>query len=316
MDTGAPTSPLDTLGGIDTSRASPTASSTGDSSRHDTATRGTTTDTDPRCAARTLPREVQLVHGGLVRSALLAGPAVLPDEPMPLVLHFHGYTDSPTQQEGYSGMSEHAAAEGYVVAYPQGTGPVGSFNGGRCCGSAMLADIDDVGFTQALIEGIADHLCIDRTQVYAVGFSNGGFLAHRLACELSDQLAGVGSVAGVMGVDTCAPSRPLPVVQVHGTSDRIMPIGGNALLGYPSVDETMAGWAQRLGCDPTVPVEVYAQGDATCVQWVGCAEPLVQCTIDGGGHTWPGGTAPAVRGRVSQDLDANAFLWDVLSAAP
>jgi polyhydroxybutyrate depolymerase len=267
------------------------------------------------CTTHQLPRDLEFEFEGITRSALLAGPLELPVAPLSLILNFHGYTDSPEQQEEFSVMSEHALAEGYVVAYPSGTGLLKSWNAGVCCGNAAMTGKNDVGFAAALIDQIASVACIDTSRVYAVGYSNGGFLSHRLACELSDKIAGIASVAGVMGVPECTPSRSIPVLQFHGTADSTVAHTGNALLGFPSVDETMEDWRVRSGCSDAEPAVVFQEGDATCVEWAGCDQPVRSCSIDGGGHTWPGGTAPLVRGKVSTDLDATAMLWEFFEGA-
>jgi polyhydroxybutyrate depolymerase len=267
------------------------------------------------CTSHQLPRSLEFDFEGSTRSTLLAGPTELPAAPLPLVINFHGYTDSPELQEGFSVMSEHALAQGYVVAYPSGTGVLKSWNAGSCCGDAAMTGTSDVDFTAALIEQIAAVACIDRRRVYAVGYSNGGFLSHRLACELSDKIAGIASVAGVIGISECAPSRAIPVLQFHGSADSVVPYAGNALLGFPSVDETMEGWRTRSGCSDAEPVVVFQEGDATCVEWSGCEQPLRRCRIEGGGHTWPGGTAPAIRGKVSVDVDATAMMWEFFENA-
>lgn len=268
------------------------------------------------CKAHLLPATLDIDIEGSTRSTLLAGPTELPSKPLPLILNFHGYSDSPEQQAGFSLMSDHAVAEGYVVAYPTGTGALKGWNAGACCGSAASSGVDDVAFAEALIEQIAATACIDRSRVYAVGYSNGGFLSHRLACELSDKIAGIASVAGVMGISPCNPLRSIPVMQIHGTADAIVPYLGSLASGFPSVDVTMEDWRQRSGCSEQT-VMTYSQGDATCVAWEGCDSPVSRCTIEGGGHTWPGGTAPVIRGVLSTDLDATAAMWDFFnSAAP
>ncbi len=289
-----------------------------DTAATDLATDTGTVPSRPSCAAHEVPREIELTVGGEVRTALLAGPAELPEQPIPLVLNFHGYSDGASQQEGFSLMSDHAPGAGYVVAYPRGTGLLAGWNAGTCCGSAALTGVDDEAFTAALIEAIAEVACIDLQRVYSVGYSNGGFFSHKLACDRAGSIAGIASVAGVIGVSDCQPTRPIPVLQIHGTADLIVPYGGSPI-GYPSVAETMEGWRVRNGCDDETVVD-YDLGDATCVSWVGCEQPVALCTIDGGGHTWPGGTAPAIRGKVSTDLDATAGMWqffqDAAASAP
>ncbi len=269
----------------------------------------------PTCADQAMPREIAFEHDGVQRSALLAGPATTPGAPVALVLNFHGHSDSPEQEEVYSDMSAHAMAQGYVVAYPRGTGGVKGWNAGACCGTPVSEDVDDVGFTVALIDAIAQVACIDTSRVYAVGYSNGGFFSHRLACELSDKIAGIASVAGVMGMPQCDPAQAVPVLQMHGTYDPVVVYGGGGLYGYESVAATMDGWKQRLGCSDTAPTTVFEQGDTVCKEWVGCDQPLRLCTVDEGGHTWPGGGAqPFIRGKVSSDLNATEMMWEFFNS--
>ena len=85
---------------------------------------------------------------------------------------------------------------------------------------------DDVGFTEALLDRVEADLCVDRTRIYAMGFSNGGMFVSTLACELNDRIAAVASVAGVHLLPDCA-GRPMPIIATHGTSDPLVPFGEN-----------------------------------------------------------------------------------------
>jgi polyhydroxybutyrate depolymerase len=255
-----------------------------------------------------------LVHDDLDRSYVVYVPPGYDHEtPTPLVLSFHGYSNSPQQQEEWSGLSEKAAQEGFVLVYPSGTGGISGWNGGDCCGSM----VDDVGFVGALLDTLESELCIDPSRIYATGFSNGGFLSHRLACELPDRIAAIASVAGVMGVGDCAPARPMPVLQMHGTGDFVVPYNGSAVLGFESVAETMAGWVERDGCvgDPVVS---YVQDEVTCERHEACGGgvEVELCTIEGGGHTWPGGADIFGAGPTTQNLSANDRLWEFFVAHP
>lgn len=255
-----------------------------------------------------------LVHDDLDRSYVVYIPPGYDHEnPAPLVLSFHGYSNSPQQQEDWSGLSEKAARAGFVLVYPSGTGAISGWNGGDCCGSM----VDDVGFVGALLDTLQAELCIDPRRVYATGFSNGGFLSHRLACELPDRIAAIAAVAGLMGIDDCAPARPMPVLQMHGTGDFVVPYGGSAVLGFESVAETIAGWVERDGCRGE-PVVSYMQDEVTCERHEDCdaGVEVELCTIEGGGHTWPGGADIFGAGPTTQSLSANDRLWDFFVAHP
>jgi polyhydroxybutyrate depolymerase len=256
-------------------------------------------------------------HDGLERSYRLHLPSDYDRAATPLVFNFHGFTSGPVEQEYYSVMSETADREGFAVAYPQGTGAPASWDAGACCGSAVTDEVDDIGFVSAMIDAIGDSICLDRARVYSTGLSNGAFLSHRLACELSDRIAAVAPVAGVMGMETCEPSRAVPVLSFHGTDDALVPFDGSEQMGFPSVEDTLAGWAERDDCtgEPTV---TFDDGDAHCEAWDACAggAAVELCVIDGGGHTWPGGRVPAVVGKTSTDISATERMWDFFAAHP
>ena len=258
-----------------------------------------------------------LVHDGLERQYRLHLPEGYDRAPTPLVFNFHGFTSSPTAQEYYSVMDETADREGFAVVYPQGTGAPASWNAGACCGSAVADEVDDVGFVSAMIDAIGESVCLDHARVYSTGLSNGGFLSYRLACELSDRIAAIAPVAGVMGMETCEPSRAVPVLHFHGTADALVPYDGGGATGFPSVDATVSDWAERDGCTGD-PVVTFEDGDARCEAWSGCDQgsAVELCTIDGGGHTWPGGRVPAVVGVTSDDLSASERMWDFFAAHP
>ena len=252
------------------------------------------------------------------RSALVhIPPGYDPTQATPLVLNFHGYSGSPTQEEGLTLMDTLSDSAGFLLVYPQGTGSLLSWNAGACCGTAAQNNLDDVGFVRTLIDTLESKLCVDPKRVFATGMSNGGFLSHRLGCELSDRIAAIAPVAGVMGIPTCNPSRPVPVMDFHGTSDPIVPYDGNASIGYVSVADTISGWVQRDGCQGS-PTTTYSKGDATCSTYANCAggAEVTLCSISGGGHTWPGGTPFPLLGKTSTDISATDAMWAFFQKHP
>ena len=102
-------------------------------------------------------------------------------------------------------------------------------------------DINDIGFISSLIDTLSNRYNVDLNRIYAAGFSNGGFMAYNLACQLSDRITAVASVAGVMSTETavnCNPSRPIPVLHIHGTDDTIVRLDSTSF--RLSVDETVS----------------------------------------------------------------------------
>lgn len=236
-----------------------------------------------------------------------------PDQPAPLVLSLHGFSSNPTQQADYSQWNPVADAHGLIVAYPQGTGIPLRWNSGLNLSGKV---VDDVAFLNALIDHLGQSLCVDTTRVYATGLSNGGGMSNRLACELADRITAIGGVAGAYALpNTCEPSRPVPVIAFHGTNDRIVPYEGNEELGaaLPGVREWAAGWAARNGCadEPEALPEI---GAVSGIEYIGCEAnaSVILYTIEGGGHTWPGGERQLafVVGSTNRDINASEIMWD------
>jgi polyhydroxybutyrate depolymerase len=261
-------------------------------------------------------RTVDLVWGGRKRSALVHAPSAYdPLSPTPLVLAYHFAGGNALWMEQATRLNDAADRARVIVAFPEGVD--GSFNAGKCCGKAWEENVDDVGFARALIGQLSSDYCIDAGRVFATGMSNGGMMVYRLGCEMTDRLAGIAVVAATLHTaDACRPSRSIPLLHIHGTADGSIPYdGGQGKPPLPtsgnfelaSVESSVKVFRSIDGCSaeerPT-----YHRGDTTCVEWAKCAAGtrVELCTVEGGGHTWPGGFLPPMLGKTSQDLNASA----------
>jgi polyhydroxybutyrate depolymerase len=259
----------------------------------------------------------------------------------PVVLVFHGGGSNAEQWVRYSGMNETAEREQFIVVYPNGTGEtvegIGIFvwNGGprQPYGTdPEIAEVDDVGFTRALLDDLATVVQVDPKRIYASGISNGGILAYRLASELSDRIAAIAPIAGPVGTATANPTRPVPVLHFHGTADEAVPYnGGTGPLDqsgtdFYSVDYSIQTWVRANSCNPEPRVETLPDtaDDATQVRretYAGCRDgaEVVLVTIEGGGHTWPGrdyGPELAILGASTKDILANDLMWEFFQRHP
>lgn len=257
-----------------------------------------------------------LHSGGHERHFLLRlPPDVDAHKPLPLVFNFHGWLENARQQEIFTFMTAEAAKRGMAVVYPQGWG--WSWNAGTCCGRAHVEQIDDIGFVKDLVKELESQLCIDENRVYSTGMSNGAIFSYKLACELSDTFAAIAPVDGAEDVPACTPTRPVPVLAFNGKWDHLVWFGGGGFGGFPAVEECSARWAKRNGCTTAHKV-VYEQGEATCIAAQGCAPgaDVTFCSVEHGGHTWPGGAYFPILGHTTSDLDATPSMLDFFLAHP
>ena len=250
--------------------------------------------------------------GGGIREYLLhVPPGYLASDPVPLVFNFHGFGSDPDQEELLSRMTHAADARTLILVYPRGRDA--SWNAGLCCGESLRTAVDDVQFVREMLTLIERDYCVDTRRIYATGLSNGGFMAYRLACEMSERFAAVASVSGMLGIRDCRPSRPISVLHFHGTSDTIVPFDGDPVRAFPSARETIAQWEAIDQC-PSGAVPVARNGDVECASRTRCAAgtEVAFCVVDGGGHTWPGGPSlPFIGlGETTRDVDATEAILD------
>ncbi len=262
------------------------------------------------------------------RAYILHVPAKLAPTPA-LVLNFHGGGGNAPGQQKYSRMDSLADREGFVVAYPEGTGPfegkLQTWNAGGCCGSAVRDNVDDVGFVRRLLDDIARRQPYDATRVYATGLSNGAMMAYRLAAELSDRIAAIAAVAGAVAVEHYPTARAVPVMHIHSTDDPRAPFSGglgppfpmtNTRVNHMSVDVALADWAKANGCGTPMEqreTKKNAQGHtATLFAYPGCRAEVLLWKLSGAGHVWPGGEPdyfPKLLGPGTDVIDANVEMW-------
>lgn len=225
----------------------------------------------------------------------------------PLVLNWHGLTSNAAQQEFFSNMDPVADQDGFLLAYPES--PDASWTAGKCC--PKVPTRNDAGFARALVEKISTDACVDAKRIYSTGMSNGGFMSHRLGCEQADLFAAIAPVAGKVGIPDCNPSRPMPVLEFHGSADAIVAYDTGVLSGEnppATVPETAANWAKRDGCK-TGPEQTAHNGTVTCQTWSGCdaGVTVTLCTAEGEGHCWPGQSV-CPYGAATTDMDATAEI--------
>jgi len=235
-----------------------------------------------------------------------------PDIALPLVINLHGMGSDAREQARLSGMSRQADAGGFIVVYPEARGSPPCWRI-----RAPGADMPDLTFMRDLLTHLCGQLCIDPHRIYVTGLSNGAGMANRMACAMADTIAAAGLVSGAYPRwNGCKPSRPVPMIVFHGTSDDNVPYEG---LGQalPNIRSWAAAWAVRCGCHPQPPI-TFQQGCVTGETWYDAEgrSLVVLCTITGGGHAWPGSPESPVPPDLPADFDATRMIWEFFRAHP
>ncbi len=179
----------------------------------------------------------------------------------PLLLALHGYGNSGKPFESYLGLPRLVDSQGIFLVSPDGTVDAQGhrfWNTGSdaCCNFGKSA-VDDVKYLRALLVEIRAAYNIDPRRIFVLGHSNGGFMAYRLACELSGELAAIMSLAGA--TPSCRPTSPVSVLQIHGDRDvGVRYEGGTNILkkgggDYFGALESAERWALEDGCKPFAP---------------------------------------------------------------
>lgn len=264
------------------------------------------------------------------REYLLYVPKSLPaGRAVPLVLFFHGGGGHMAQAARSYGWRETAEREAFVVAFPNGYsrfpgGRFASWNAGACCGDARDKQIDDMVFVQAVITDIQQQLPINPQRIFATGMSNGGMLAHRLACDMAGTFRAIAAVAGTDNSLSCQPARPVSVLHIHALDDSHVLFAGGAgkdafrdtgkITEFRSVPDTIKGWQQRLQLSGA-PQRVLNTPGAYADLWQSDDghTQLKLLVTSTGGHSWPGGKAQ--RGKTpSKAIDANTLIWQFFNS--
>ncbi len=250
----------------------------------------------------TLPGQyfLEINHDSLVRTYGLHVPAGYDGSiGVPLVFDLHPLMTNGIIMNAMTGFGALSDSEGFIVVQPDGLGF--SWNAGpKCCPPAYSAGHDDVGLIRAIRDDLITRgLNIDLSRVYADGMSNGGYLAHTIACEDSELLTAISGVVSSMAypdVDVCQPTKPVPVLMISGGDDNIA-----------DRQVTFNKWLALNSCVGSPATEEI--GVFTCTTYDNCADGVetTHCVGVGVGHCWPGTDfIPPC----SQDLDATQYTWN------
>lgn len=213
--------------------------------------------------APTYANEMQSIDvDGVKRSYALHVPAGIGPS-VPLVVVLHGKGSSGADEMARGRWQSKADKEKFIVAAPDA---LGSYDGvelqrpptvrewirrnyralrGRNNLVRWNGGQNDVGLIASMIDRVSAEQPIDRSRIYIVGFSRGGFMAHRMALEITDRLAGVAVVSPDVEPEAKrTPARPLSFLLVSGDRDPVHPVSSDR----PAA--TMERWRAIDHCPP------------------------------------------------------------------
>jgi polyhydroxybutyrate depolymerase len=263
--------------------------------------------------------------------------------PTPLVVDFHGYSESGAIHALFSALGPYGDEQGFVTVTPDSGYEVPHWE--FAAGSRDLVMFGD------LLDQVEADLCIDTNRIYVTGLSYGAYMTSFLACAYSDRIAAAAPVAGTADPEGCEFERPVPVVAFHGTDDTYIAFEGgygSSVAGLPqpdgsgtlgdavdpeaadeaegadgdlqSIPEAVAAWAVRNGC-AAEPTEETVADDVN--ELVFSCPPGAEASlyvIEGGGHTWPGSAfgddIVDVVGYNTHSISANEVMWAFFQAHP
>lgn len=250
------------------------------------------------------------------------------DDPLPVIVGLHGRTDTGSGFAAITDFTRIAEQEGFIAIFPDGLNNQWSYLSGIMSG-ALYNQPDDVAFLNALVDDLALDLNIDLSRVYLTGFSNGGFMTYRMACNPEPNRFAAYGVAGALLYpemeQMCATAPLRPILVEHGTEDPNIQWAGITHMPKPgtvvmtrTVLQSVSFFAARNGC-------VDAGGERTNLPPSDTITSVVRfdfahCdsgksvrffAVVHGGHNWPGLNIlpPEIAGKVNLDINLSREVW-------
>lgn len=269
---------------------------------------------------------ITTLHRGLPRIYLVHVPASYTgDRDVPLLLDFHGGGKDAWNERGASGQLAESDKRGFIAVWPNGIGLV--WNGYGCCLHGNALQFDDAGFARAIVAAMKTRAAIDTNRVFVTGISNGGSMAHRMACEAADIVRSAVAVSFPLNTDRCRPSRPIGVTAIMGTLDpfyegeapnpALLPNPLNIGYGIQPARESFAAWKRINGCSDVLSrVQLPAGTQYDGSRWEeyrdcsgGVRTGLV--TIANGGHVLYNGYVDPIFGHDGDaaPIDVADWMW-------
>ncbi len=218
----------------------------------------------------------------------------------PLIIALHGYTSTGAELEKFLQLAPVAQARGILYVAPDGSldnNGIQFWNATPACCNFFGSKVDDEAYIMSIVYSVSNRYNVDQKRIYIIGHSNGGFMAHHMACADSSRIAAVASFAGATYMDqsSCKPTQPITILQIWGTADETISYQGGAIFApYPGAIETISDWAKLDKCrsklitaGAKINIDASIPGaETTLSNYSGCAKKTVVelWSIVGGSH--------------------------------
>jgi polyhydroxybutyrate depolymerase len=224
----------------------------------------------------------------------------------PLVINFHGFGGEANNFMNYADMRKLADDNQFILIYPQGAYSDGFSSWNPCpIGGDNKSSSNDFGFVEKMIDTAANEYNVDRSRVYAIGYSNGGMMAYGLAHHKSNLIAAIASVSGTMLECYGQTEHPMPLLNIHGTSDNILPYQGNE--SYSSAQADLDFWIEFNNASATPTVNSDSSGRLTIEHYVysNTSAPVEHYKHVDGKHVW--------FNKTYQNKNTAEIIWEFVS---
>jgi polyhydroxybutyrate depolymerase len=231
-----------------------------------------------------------LIVNGVERSYLLTVPDNYnASEPSPLIVAFHGRTNSNDEVRSYFGLDR--AADEFFIAYPAAL-PNGNSSFSWTSQGSPWDRPSDIDFFDGIVETLAEHYCIDMDRIFVAGHSLGAWMANSVACIRGDVVRASGTVGGDSVFTDCV--GPAAALIIHNPHDRLSPFSGAERLRDMRLQENACSGEP----EPIEPVSLKCAAYSSCsagnvvywcpheqdIDWSGAYYP----------HNWPKETAETI----------------------
>jgi polyhydroxybutyrate depolymerase len=240
--------------------------------------------------------------GGYDRSYQVHTPSNYdPSVRYPVIFSFDGIEGSGDRMEGYAGLDALPA----LIVYPD---PLpGSRGFASWEGAPYSINSDrDTQFVHDLLETLPSKYCVDSTQQFAVGMSNGGSFATIVGCEFGDAIRAVASVSGAF-YTTCKEQQRTPsLLLIHSSSDKQVPLYGSPTRQLPNVPLWVDAQAVERRCNTKN--NIVTIDTAISYAWQECIDnsSLVLTVTDTQPHGWL--SIPQTSGQ--KNPGTAGYIWD------